>query len=131
TREGDLPDAGEPVWRPGANNHGGAVDAAGRGAEDGEPRPDSRVPEPTQHLRRYPRAPHIEPAGMGQDQHSGRDRAGSLPGRPRPLVAVHQLVLGDMGAERLSSGISPVSRVPDSSPMPAYRRDDGFDASPV
>ncbi len=62
--------------------------------------------QPEEHLRRHARAPHLEPPRLGADANAGGDRAGALQAHARAVVAVHQPVSGDVGAERLPAGLS-------------------------
>ena len=101
---------------------GGAADAAGSGPEDCQPRPDSVVQEPTQHLRRHPRASNLESSWLGPDANAGGDRAGALRKHRGAVVAVHQPVSGDVGTERMPSGLPTLRRVRHSSVLPSDRR---------
>ena len=62
-----------------------------------------------QHLRRHPRAPHLESARLGADAHAGGDRAGALRDDSEALVAADQSVPRDVGAEHLPPGVSSMS----------------------
>ena len=63
--QSDVREADEGFRRQDALDDGGAADAAGRRAQDGEPGVDSRVRKPEEHLRRHARPSHCEPAGLG------------------------------------------------------------------
>ena len=97
------PDA---IRRARAVDDGGAADAAGRRPQDGEPGADSRARQPRQHLRRHARAPHRESARLGRDADAGRDRARALSRHAPAVVGDDQPVSGDLGTERLPSGLS-------------------------
>ena len=71
SREGDLPSPGRALRRPGADDDGGVVDAAGRGAENGESGADPWIREREEHLCRHPRPPDFESARVGRDAHAG------------------------------------------------------------
>ena len=58
-----------------------------------------------QHLRRHPRASHLEPARLGSDAYAGGDRAGALQSGSPAVVADHQPLSGDLGSECLPPGI--------------------------
>ena len=58
--------------RQGPVDDGGAPDAARCRPQDRQPRPHTRAPQRRQHLCRYARAPHLEPARMGVDANAGR-----------------------------------------------------------
>ena len=77
-------DPAREARRPGPVRHGAAPGAPGRWAKDSEPRPQPRFRSPGD-LRRYPRASHLQPHGMGGDAHPGTDRAGP-DGCPAPAL---------------------------------------------
>ena len=60
-----------------------------------------------EHLRRHARAPHLEPARLGDDaRRRRRPSRRSTGSRRRALVAVHQSVPRDLGPERLPARLS-------------------------
>jgi hypothetical protein len=122
SREGHVPDPGRPISGSRAGDDGGVTDAAGSRPEDREPGPDSGVPEREEHLRRYARAPDFKSAGVGGNPNAGRDRTGALCGDRPTVVAGDQPVPGDVGTERLPTGISTLRRVRDPPVLPADRR---------
>ena len=81
-----------------------------------------------EHLRRHARPPHLEPARLGADAHAGGNRAGALSATRAAVVAVHQPVSGDVGAERLPAGLSALRCVRDPRALPADRRHQGVAA---
>src|SRR5204863_4071738 len=89
---------------------------------DGEARVDAVVQEPEEHLRRHACPPYLEPSWMGADENAGRNRACPLSRHRRTVVAVHQPVPRDVGAERLQTGIPAVRRLRDQPPLRAHRR---------
>ena len=115
----------DALRRPRAVDDGGAADAAGRRPEDREPGADPVVPEPEEHLRRHARAPDLESPGLGDHAHAGRDRAGAVSGHPPPVVAHHQPVSRDLGAERLPPGVSSVPSVRAGGHLSEGRGDEG------
>src|SRR5205085_938251 len=86
---------------PCALDHGGSADAAGPRQEDREPGDDTRLQQRPEHLRRHARAPHLEPARVGEDETPRRDGTGALRGDRRALVAIYQPLSGDLGPECL------------------------------
>ena len=73
-REGDRPRHRRAIRRTDAADDGGAADAARRRTEDGDARVDRRARERRPHLRRHPRAPHLEPASGGCGRRRPRKR---------------------------------------------------------
>ena len=66
-----------------------------------------------EHLRGHARAPHRQPLWLGEDTAAGGDGAGAVRVHRRALVALHQPVPGDVGAERVPARVPALWRLHD------------------
>ena len=119
-----MPADPHALSRARAVDDGGAPDAARRGAKDRESGADPGAREPEEYLRRHARPPHRQSSRLGRDADARRDRARAVSRHPSPLVADHQPVSRDLGAERLPPGVSSVPSVRADGYLPEGGRDE-------